>query len=187
MQGSLNLTGHILCSQPKCIDSFFSNSVIVIAKHTNEGSWGLMVNKPHDHITVSDVMSSSGIKYPHDTNPIYKGGPVEPHRVHVIHTLDWKSANTIAVTPDMGITGDISVLAAIAGGQGPELYRIVAGFCAWGAHQLDGEYKGLPPWKLEHRWLDAPANIESVFNQNGEDQWRKSIDIVANSVISTWF
>jgi putative transcriptional regulator len=186
MQGSLNLTGHIICSQPKQVDSYFSRAVIVIAKHSDEGSWGVMVNKPHE-ITLGHVMSSAGVEYHNDPTPIYRGGPVEPGRVHVVHTLDWQGPSTIAITPEIGITSDISVLAAIAGGQAPELYRVVAGVCAWGPKQLDGEQKGLPPWKLEHRWLDAPAEIEAVFNQNGDDQWKKGIEIVANSVVSTWF
>ena len=187
MQGSQNLTGHIICSQPKCIDSLFARAVIVIAKHGSDNSWGVIVNKPHATVTVGEVMGMAGVEYHNDPTPIYQGGPVEPTRVHVIHTLDWSSASTVPVTSDMGITSDISVLAAIAGGHGPELYRVVAGICAWGAGQLDGEYKGLPPWKPEHRWLDAPANIDAVFDQNGDDQWKKSIEIVANSVVSTWF
>jgi len=187
MQGSLNLTGHILCSQPKCIDPFFARSVIAIASHDDKNSWGIMVNKRHETLTLSDIMDSAGIPYRDDSTPVYIGGPVEPGRVHVIHSLDWSGPNTIAVTPEIGITGNISILAAISAGAGPNLYRVAAGLCVWGPKQLDGEYKGLPPWKPEHRWLDAPANLEAVFNQNGDEQWEKSIEIVAKSVISTWF
>jgi len=168
MQGSLNLTGHILCAQPQSIDPYFARSVIAVAAHDSSHSWGLIVNKVHPNITITNIMQTTGIDY-------------------VVHTLDWKGHSTVAVTPDIGITGDVSILAAIAGGEGPNLYRIVAGLCVWGPGQLDGEYKGLPPWKLEHRWLDAPATIESVFNEKGDSQWQKSIEIVANSVISTWF
>jgi putative transcriptional regulator len=186
MQGSLNLTGHILCAQPQSIDPYFARSVIAVAAHDSSHSWGLIVNKVHPNITITNIMQTTGIDYVDDSH-IYIGGPVEPGRVHVIHTLDWKGHSTVAVTPDIGITGDVSILAAIAGGEGPNLYRIVAGLCVWGPGQLDGEYKGLPPWKLEHRWLDAPATIESVFNEKGDSEWQKSIEIVANSVISTWF
>jgi putative transcriptional regulator len=187
MQGSLNLTGHFLCAQPKCIDSFFARSVVVVAQHDDKHSWGVVVNKPHQTITLSDIMRTAGIEYFINDRPIYIGGPVDPGRVHVIHSLDWTGSSTIAVTPEIGITGDISILAAIAGGDGPSLYRIVAGVCVWGSKQLDGEYKGLPPWKPEHRWLDAPATLEAVFDQYGDDQWQKSIEIIAKSVISTWF
>lgn len=186
MQGSLNLTGHILCAQPKSIDPYFARSVIAIASHSAQNSWGIMVNKLHANLTISNVMESVGIEYKDDSS-VYVGGPVEPGRIHVIHSLDWTGLTTIAITPEIGITGDLSILTAIASGQGPNLYRIVAGLCVWGPNQLDGEYRGLPPWKPEHRWLDAPATIESIFNQNGNNQWEKSIEIVANSVISTWF
>jgi putative AlgH/UPF0301 family transcriptional regulator len=67
------------------------------------------------------------------------------------------------------------------------LFRTCLGVTGWAAGQLDGEYKGLPPWKPEQRWLDAPATIDAVFNLNNDEQWEKCIDIVASSKISAWF
>jgi len=186
MIGSLNLTGHILASQPKGPDSLFTRGIIVVAKHNDEGAWGLMVNKPTTRISLSQVMASTGIAYSGQES-IYVGGPVDTHRVHVIHSLDWQSAGTVPVTSEIGITSEMSVMLAIAGGEGPNLFRTCLGVTGWAAGQLDGEYKGLPPWKPEQRWLDAPATIDAVFNLNNDEQWEKCIDIVASSKVSAWF
>lgn len=185
MKGSLNLTGHILVSQPKSIESIFSKGVILVAKHDENGAWGVMVNKPTHKVTLSQVMQSTGIDYK-SSAPIYVGGPVDTHRVHVVHTLDWHSPNTVTVTPDIGITSEMSVMAAIAGGKGPNLYRTCVGLCGWSAGQLDGEFRGLPPWKSEHRWLDAPATIDAIFDLSNDDQWSKAIEIVAATKVSDW-
>ena len=185
MKGSLNLTGHILVTQPKSPDSIFSRGVISIAKHDANGAWGLMINKPTNKVTLGQVMASAGISYPGREN-IYVGGPVDTHRVHVIHTLDWRGNATVPVTSEIGITSEISVMTAIAGGIGPKLFRTCVGLAGWTAGQLDGEYKGLPPWKPEQRWLDAPATVDSVFDLNNDDQWEKCIDVVASSKVSDW-
>jgi len=186
MKGSFNLTGHILVAQPKGLESIFSKSVVLIAKHGADGAWGVMVNKSTPKVTLDAVMSSTGISYS-NPEPIYVGGPVDHNRVHVVHSLDWHTGSTVMVTSEIGITSELSVMTAIAGGVGPKLYRACVGVSAWAAGQLEGEYKGLPPWKLEHRWLDAPATIESVFNNNNDEQWEKAIELVASNKIADWF
>jgi len=185
MKGSLNLTGHIIVAQPKGIDSIFSKGVILVAKHNAEGAWGVMINKPTNKVNLGQVMRSTGIDS-QSNESIFVGGPVDTHRIHIVHTLDWRSPNTVLVTPEIGITSEMSAMAAISAGSGPNLYRVCVGLCGWGAGQLEGEYKGLPPWKPEHRWLDAPASIEAVFDTSNDTQWEKCIDIVASSKVSDW-
>lgn len=187
MEGSLNLTGHILAMPPAGSDpdSVFTRSVVLIVSHKKEGAWGLIVNKRNPRISLDIVMQSAGIEYPH-AESTYVGGPVEPQRVYIVHTLDWRSQSTVAVTPEIGITGDMSVLAAISQGEGPKLYRACIGISGWAPGQLDGEYKGLPPWNAKRSWLDAPATIDAVFNSNGDEQWEQAIDIIATSKVSNW-
>lgn len=186
MHGSLNLTGHIVVMPPHGTDSNFYKTVVLVAQHQEEGAWGLIVNKINKRITLDNIMISSGIDYRY-TEPVFTGGPVEPQRIHVVHTLDWRSRSTISITPEIGITGDISILAAIANSEGPKLYRTCVGVTGWGPKQLDGEYKGLPPWSVKTSWIDAPATIESIFNSTGDDQWEQAIGIIASSKISDWF
>jgi putative transcriptional regulator len=117
---------------------------------------------------------------------IYIGGPVDTHRVFVLHSLDWRASTTMKVNEDIGISNDISVLAAIADGVGPALYRACVGHCGWAPGQLDGEVAGEMPWQHNTRWLNTPATIESVFNLNEEDQWQQGIELVAQNKIATW-
>jgi putative transcriptional regulator len=187
MQGSLNLTGHILAMPPRgSNDSIFEKSVVLIAQHKNDGAWGLIVNKINTKITLDKIMESAGINDYLYTDTVYTGGPVEQQRVHILHTLDWRGMTTIPITSEIGVTGDISVLAAISRGEGPRLFRTYVGLSAWSSGQLEGEYKGLPPWNTKHSWLDAPATIDSVFNLKGDDQWEQAIDIIATAKVSDW-
>ena len=40
--------GRILISEPFLIDYYFKRSVVLLAEHNDEGSFGLIINKPVD-------------------------------------------------------------------------------------------------------------------------------------------
>jgi putative transcriptional regulator len=132
------------------------------------------------------IMSAAGIEYA-GNETIYVGGPVEPTRVHVIHTLDWASSSTLKITNDLGITGDVSVLAAISQGQGPKLYRAGVGLAVWSAGQLEGEQSGIEPWTPAHRWLVADATVDLCLTGAGEEQWQRAIDHCVSQRVSSLF
>jgi len=187
MEGSLNLTGHIIVMPPHgATEGIFTRSVVLIAQHKQDGAWGLVMNKINPKITLDKIMDSAGIDDYLYTDTVYYGGPVEASRVHIVHTLDWRGMTTIPITPEIGVTGDISVLAAISRGEGPRLFRTCVGLSCWSAGQLDGEFNGLPPWNTKHSWIDAPASVNAVFNLSGDDQWEQAIDIIATSKVSNW-
>lgn len=180
-----DLSGHLLVAQPSSADPYFSNSVIVVAKHTPAGAWGLMVNKPTQKITLNQVMQQTGI-LSDKSDKIYVGGPVDNNRVYVLHTLDWRSSTTMPISKDIGITTDISILAAISEDEGPALFRTCLGLSSWSPGQLDNECAGIAPWRQSDSWLYAPATIQTAFHLTGDDQWNQSIDYVAKTAISKW-
>ena len=180
------LTGQLLVAQPKNTEGHFSKSVILVAHHNYAGAWGVVVNRLARTVTMKNIMDAAGIEYTKD-DMAYIGGPVEPTRVQVVHTLDWSSSNTLKVTDEIGITGDVSVLAAISQGQGPRHYRAGVGLAVWSAGQLDGEQSGQSPWTPEHRWLTTPATADLIFNDIGEEQWQSAIDATVRHRISTLF
>lgn len=180
------LSGQLLIAQPKNQDRYFSRTVVLVAQHSESGAWGVVVNKPAKTVTMVDIMSAVGIEYS-NSEMIFVGGPVEPTRVHVIHTLDWCSPSTLKISKDIGITGDISILSAISAGSGPSLYRAGVGLSVWSAGQLDGEQGGKAPWTPEHRWLTTPATIELCLQGSGQEQWQRAIDDSVQQQIATLF
>lgn len=189
-----SLAGNILVAQPKSTNSHFQKSVILVAQHGPAGAWGVVVNKDAKQLSLQNVMLAAGIDYPEKlaripgkSGPVFLGGPVEQTRVHVVHSLDWFSSSTIEITPELGITGDVSILASIAADEGPEMWRIGVGLAAWSAGQLDGEQSGLSPWTPDHNWLTCPATTDLVLAGGGEEQWQRAIDACVNSKISELF
>jgi putative transcriptional regulator len=185
-----NYQGKLLIAQPKCIGSFFNEGVLLCVKHGDNGAWGVIINRqlPDPECNLHDILNSVGMEHDGSVNaPLYVGGPVERSRVCVVHTSDWSSASTQEIIPGVNITTDISVLAAISGGCGPEQYRIICGLSAWGPGQLEGEMKGEHPWTQQHQWLSIPATVENIFDSSDSDQWRTCISQAIDLEVKEWF
>ena len=73
--------GRILISEPFLIDYYFKRSVVLLAEHNDEGSFGLIINKPVD-MHLSDILQD----FPEFDAPIYLGGPVKTENLYFIHT-----------------------------------------------------------------------------------------------------
>lgn len=180
------LTGQLLIAQPANQDGHFAKTVVLVAQHSITGAWGVIVNKPSKTVSMPNIMSAAGIDYA-GNEMVYTGGPVEPIRVHVVHSMDWFSSGTLKITENIGITGDLSILSAITAGEGPKFYRAGVGLAVWSAGQLEGEQSGLDPWTPNHRWLTTPATIELCLTGSGEEQWQRAIDTCVNQKISSLF
>lgn len=180
------LTGQLLIAQPKMPEGHFSKSVILVAQHNDSGAWGVIINRIARTVKLKHIMEAAGIEFDGE-EMAYIGGPVEPTRVQVVHTLDWSSSNTLKINDTLGITGDVSVLAAITRGEGPKLYRAGVGLSVWSAGQLEGEQSGVSPWTPEHRWLTTPTTVDLVLNGLGEEQWQAAIDASVRHRVSELF
>ena len=186
MSASEFLTGKLLVSQPRNREGHFAHTSVLIGQHSPSGAWGVVVNRLAKTLDMQNIMAVAGIEY-QGNEPIYVGGPVEPTRVHIIHSLDWSSAGTLKITDDIGITGDVSILAAISLNQGPQLYRTGIGLAVWSAGQLEGEQSGEAPWTPSHQWLVTDATIELCLTGGGEEQWQRAINQCVNQKISQLF
>ena len=181
-----NLSGKIIVAQPAFYSGHFSKSVVLVAQHGTGGSWGVVLNRLARTVNMKEVMKAAGVEY-HRDEAIYIGGPVEPTRVQIVHSLDWSSSSTMEINDEIGITGDLSVLAAISTGEGPDYYRAGIGLVVWSAGQLDGEMSGKAPWKPEQRWLTTDATVDLCFNTLGEEQWHNAIGYCIEKRVSNFF
>lgn len=181
-----NYKGFLLASHPKRPD-IFNRSVILVVDHEPNGAIGLQINKPFDNeLSFETVMSNMGLPCPTD-HPLYNGGPEHPNRIHVIHSLDWFSPTTIRISDKIGVSNDVSVLAAISKNEGPEYFRAVAGFTRWIAGHLEGEVLGEHPWDITHTWNFVPASIERVFPEDEANHWHSIIVEAGKLQVSSWF
>lgn len=182
-----NYKGFLLASHPKRQDQFFNRSVVLVVDHEPNGAIGLQINKSYENdLTFETVMNNVGLPCSID-HPLYIGGPEHTNRIHVVHSLDWFSPTTIKINNKIGVSNDVSVLAAISKNEGPEFFRAVAGFTRWIAGHLEGEVLGEHPWNISHTWNFIPATVEHVFAEDTVDQWHNVTVDAGKFQIATWF
>jgi len=157
------LSGQILLAMPTLTNPHFADSVVLICHHDEDGSMGLLINRPQ-HITVGAVLDD--LKLGKDTMdaPTFEGGPVEPFRGFVLHDGWHIYDSTLCVTPEIHLTTSRDVLEDLGKGDGPEHFMLMLGYTGWDAGQLEDEIS-------RNDWLVAPGSGHIVFHTPTEQRW----------------
>jgi len=166
-----DLSGQLLLATPSLQERQFKDSVILLCHHDQEGSMGLIINRPQD-ISIRDVLEDIQLSpneavlktYPDYRLATYEGGPMDTFRGFVLHD-DWHMyESTMKITTDLHLTTSKDVLEEIAQGHGPEYFMLVLGYAGWEAGQLEQEL-------VDNSWLIAGANQHIVFQTPPEHRW----------------
>ena len=162
MQAS-ELSGRILLATPTLTDPHFADSVVLLCHHNEDGSMGLLINRPQ-HITVGAVLDDMKLSQDAMDAPTFEGGPVEPFRGFVLHDGWHMYDSTLCVTPEIHLTTSRDVLEELAKGDGPEHFMLLLGYAGWDAGQLDEEIS-------RNDWLVVPSSGHIVFHTPSENRW----------------
>ncbi|MBM1220339.1 YqgE/AlgH family protein [Ponticoccus sp. SC2-23] len=166
-----DLSGKFLIAMPGMGDTRFSQSVVYVCAHSEDGAMGLIVNKPTPEVRFSDLLTQLEI----DAQPgmrdirVHFGGPVENSRGFVLHSADYKSGeSTLMVNDEMGLTATLDVLEEIAQGRGPKSSFLALGYSGWGPGQLESEI-------AQNGWLTSDARSDIVFGRANEHKWMAAV------------
>ena len=178
---SSDLTGKLLIAMPSMGDPRFAASVIYILAHNEDGTMGLVVNKPLSEVSFSDILGQLNISCanPVDDMGIFYGGPVEPGRGFVLHSGEYrrlqgaaardKGGGSIEVNEQFSMTSTVDVLEDLALGTGPKQALVMLGYSGWGAGQLEAEL-------AQNAWLTCDATPELVFGTAQEAKWQAAVE-----------
>jgi len=177
--------GKLMIARPTNPKNEYYRGVQLIVTDTPNVVVGLQINRPHLDLTLTKVTRNIGIDHEGD-QPIYFGGYENPHKIHVIHSLDWSGISTVALTDHIGLTNDISVLMALSRGEGPEHFRACAGYWVWQRDRFDREITDTVHPDEKDRWETMPASLETVFLTDADQQWHTCIEQLAKNRVSEW-
>jgi len=157
------LNGQILLATPTLADPRFADGVVLLCHHDEDGSMGLLINRPQ-HITVGAVLDDMKLSKAAMDAPTFEGGPVEPFRGFVLHDGWHIYDSTLCVTPEIHLTTSRDVLEELAKGDGPEHFMLMLGYAGWDAGQLEDEIS-------RNDWLVVPSSSHIVFHTPIEQRW----------------
>jgi len=157
--------GHILVSQPSLNDRFFSRSVVMLAEHGTEGSFGFIVNKPAN-IKLSKVTGDFGN---FDTD-LYLGGPVQVNNLFYVHSKGDIIKDSFKIMEGVYWGGDMDeIMKLISSGNLTEKdIRFYAGYSGWQPKQLDSEME-------EKSWIVLDGKNRYVFGLRPANLWKKIV------------
>ena len=167
--------GKILISEPFLRDATFGRSVILLIDHTDEGTMGLIINKPLP-IFVNDIIKE--FKYIDDI-PLYKGGPVATDTLFYLHTLA-NISGAIPVSKGLYLNGDFDEIKKyiLQGNKVDQHIRFFLGYSGWESEQLSTELK-------ENTWLVSKEENAYLMNGDTKDMWKQALEKLG-SKYETW-
>ena len=173
MAQQLDLTGTLLISTPAMGDRRFAHSVIYLCAHSDEGAFGLVLNRPLKRVGMGDVLEQVGIDSlaALQGRRVLSGGPVETQRGFVLHDGAVVAGDASGqVLPDgLVLSASTDVLKAIARGEGPQHWLLALGYAGWGPGQLEGEIG-------QNAWLTCKAARALIFDPDpGDHQWNDAL------------
>lgn len=154
-----SLRGRLLIAGGGLLDPNFRQAVVLIAEHTEEGAFGIILNR-RSPVEVAEAAPelASHVADEH----LFLGGPVQPEAAVVLADFEHPDLAGRLVFDSIGFfTGDI----------GPDLSRgvrrarVFAGHAGWGPGQLEGEIAA-------HSWIIEAAGSEDVFYADPKRLWR---------------
>ncbi|MEE9344239.1 MAG: YqgE/AlgH family protein [Methylococcales bacterium] len=153
-----SLAYQFLIAMPGLHGSGFSGSITYLCQHTEEGAFGVVINR-RSNILLGEVMQQMSIKDVNDeiiNLPVFDGGPVEPERGFILHQPFGEWDSTLKMTDSISLTTSRDILEAIAIKQGPQQFLIALGYAGWGAKQLEQEI-------IDNAWLNVPGDSSILF------------------------
>lgn len=153
--------GKILISEPALYDFYFKQSVVLLAEHGDEGSFGLIINKPIE-VNFNEIIKD----FPKYKGGIYLGGPVKTDNLFVLHTLGDKVEKSMKIMDGLYWGGDIEAIKELITNKTakPEQMRFYLGFASWEPNQLNREMS-------EKSWIVQNAQPSYVFDKEPRHLW----------------
>lgn len=158
-------TGTLLIADPFLKDNNFMRTVLLICRHSEDGSFGFVINKLYE-LTLEDLFTDMhGYQI-----PVFIGGPVQLDTIHYIHQYPDLLPDSQEITDDIFWGGDFETLKKLIKEDRVDLNKIkfFIGYSGWEPGQLDSEME-------ERSWLTAPSTDEIVFRTPMDDVWKASL------------
>jgi putative transcriptional regulator len=153
--------GRILISEPFLYDYFFKRSVILLADHNDEGSFGVILNKP-----VSAAFNEVVRDFPAFDARIFLGGPVQADSLFFLHTLGEQIEGSLQVIEGIYWGGDIENIRELISMNliTPDEIRFFIGYSGWAPKQLNDELK-------RNSWLVSEIDADKLLTTKPSIMW----------------
>jgi putative transcriptional regulator len=155
--------GLLLYAAPGEEEPNFSQTVVLLVEHGEEGSMGLVLNRPTD-VLLREVLPKVKELASSDLELSW-GGPVGPEHVFALVRSSRETATARTVFPGVLITGALDDVRKASSGRSPAgRLRVFSGYAGWGRGQLAAEVR-------HGFWVMDRADASVVFPPDPTKLW----------------
>ncbi len=152
---------NFLAASPSFDGPFFEESVVLVVEDGEDGSFGVIVNKPTGK-TLGEIDGTFiGTKL--ENVEVFDGGPMSRENVSLAICYDNgkdEGAFSFGISPKKAI----EILEKNADAK----LAAYAGYAGWAANQLKGEIG-------EGTWVVSNADVNIIFDSPAADMWRRVV------------
>jgi putative transcriptional regulator len=163
----------LLLSMPQLVDPNFSRTVVLLCKHSAEGAFGLVLNRPL--VTTGRVVVELDPPVSTDRElQVWIGGPVEPQRSWILlgdEPGNFEPDTTrrgVRITDGLWLSASPDLLCRLLEPSPPPRARLIVGYSGWGAGQLEAELEA-------SAWLLSDVDGGLIFDTPPERMWETAI------------
>ena len=140
-------------------------TVVFMCRHSDEGSFGFVLNKAVEQTLDLLITGLDGTEV-----PVYYGGPVQTDTGHYIHQYPDLIPDCYKISDEIYWGGDFETVKTLLNSNKIENDKIkfFVGYSGWEKGQLAEEL-------AEKSWLTATTTRNLVFNTAPEDVWKESL------------
>ena len=169
-----SLKGHFLVASPHLEDPNFTQSVVLLVQHDEDGTFGIVLNRPAES-SLKDLWEKVTEKPCETDKRVHVGGPV-PGPLIALHTDRDLAEPEQEIVPGVYFAVDRERLEKLVS-QRDVPFKIFVGHSGWGGGQLEGELE-------QGAWLTMPASLEYVFADEFE-LWKKVTQRIGQSMLAS--
>jgi putative transcriptional regulator len=160
-------TGSLLVAAPELSDPMFARSVVLVLRHDDQGTIGIVINRPTNLVpaTIFPELKDGIGSY---AGNLFRGGPIAPTRLlYVVRGLAAATVNGPEVLDKVFLSIDDASLPDMTRlADGTNDLRVYAGHAAWEPRQLQSEVNA-------GGWQVLPGTAELVFHAQPGTLWNE--------------
>ncbi len=164
-----SLAPALLLSMPQMADPNFARTVVLLCRHSEEGAFGLVVNRPA--VASGRVIVGGEPMFSQDREfQIWIGGPVEPQQSWMLvgGDADPDVPEGLIIADGLHLSTSPALLGRLFQPTPPPRTRLMAGYSGWGPGQLEAELEA-------SAWLLSDISADLIFETDPDGMWEAAL------------
>ena len=157
-----------LLSMPQMADPNFAKTVVLLCDYTDQGAFGLVVNRQMSDPAWTLVRTDPPIDVDRDLR-LWIGGPVDPQQTWVLMSeAQGPDDDQRQICPGLLLSVSKSLTLELLQAPPSNRARVLVGYAGWGPGQLDNEIAA-------SAWLTMDVDPALIFNVPAERMWETAL------------